>query len=78
MEIKDFFSNQNGKIFFTIVWTIIGLLIGYLKIGHLEEISLKKFNKFQKFKIIIKPVLILLGLCILFLEIFPLVFNYLI
>lgn len=69
MYIEDFFNSQIRKVGFIIVWVIVGLLLGYIKLDKLKEFAKmndEKIGKKKQFKIFIKPAVVLFTINIVY------------
>lgn len=78
MYIEDFFNSGIKVIGFIIIWTIIGLLLGYIKLERLKEqaeMNDEKISKKKQFKIFIKPAVVLFTMNIIYWVIFYSILN---
>lgn len=69
MDIQYFFNSKVRVIVFIIVWIIIGLLLGYIKLERLKEfakINDEKITKKKQFRILIKPAVVLFAINIVY------------
>ncbi len=78
MYIEDFFNSGIKVIGFIIIWIIIGLLLGYIKLERLKEqveMNDEKISKKKQFKIFIKPAVVLFTMNIIYWVIFYSILN---
>lgn len=69
MYIEDFFNSGIKVIGFIIIWIIIGLLLGYIKLERLKEqveMNDEKISKKKQFRILIKPAVVLFTINIVY------------
>lgn len=78
MDIQYFFDSKIRVIVFIIVWIIIGLLLGYIKLDKLKEFAKmndEEISKKKQFKIFIKPAVVLFTMNIIYWVIFYSILN---
>lgn len=78
MDIQYFFNSKVRVIVFIIVWIIIGLLLGYIKLDKLKEFAKmndEKISKKKQFKIFIKSAVVLFTMNIIYWVIFYSILN---